>query len=266
MNPESQQLFEAYVHDQQDLPLLGYTLEALPHLRRHIPLGAAADNEALLCFARLSPGEELAQIQAQIDFFQARGQDFEWKVYALDQPTDLKQMLESQGFQAGDPEVFMTYSLRGACRPTRALPAGIEIRRIEQPEQLGDILLVQAQIWGRDFEWLRAKLTSSLEQPESISLFCAYAEGQAIASGWTDYPVGSRFAELHGGAVLPAWRGRGVFSALLDVRISDAAPRGYEWLAVDAAPMSRPILLAQGFTPICMTWPMRWTHTQACAE
>lgn len=263
MNSDSQPLFEAYVHDQQDLPLPGYALEALPHLRRHIPLGAAADHEALLCFARLSPGKELAQIQAQIDYFQAREQDFEWKVCALDQPAGLKQMLESQGFQAGDPEVFMTYSLRSASRPARVLPNGIEIRRIEQPEQLDDILQVQAQIWGRDFEWLRAKLTSSLKQPESISLFGAYAEGQPIASGWTDYPVGSRFAELHGGAVLPAWRGRGVFSALLDVRISDATKRGYEWLAVDAAPMSHPILRAQGFTHVCMTWPMRRTHSQA---
>jgi len=266
MSPESRRLFEAYVHDQQDLPLPGYTLEALPHLRRHIPVGAAADHEALLCFARLSPGEELTQIQAQIEFFEAREQDFEWKVYALDQPTDLKQMLESQGFLAGDPEVFMTYSLRGASRPARALPAGVEIRRLSRPEQLDDILQVQAQIWGRDFEWLRAKLATSLEQPEAISLFCTYADGQAIASGWTDYPTGSRFAELHGGAVLPAWRGRGVFSALLDVRINDAAQRGYEWLAVDAAPMSHPILLAQGFTPVCMTWPLRKAHIQACPK
>jgi hypothetical protein len=37
----------------------------------------------------------------------------------------------------------------------------------------------------------------------------------------------------------------------------DARARGYEFVAVDAAPMSRPILMRQGFTPVCFTYPMR---------
>ncbi len=89
-------------------------------------------------------------------------------------------------------------------------------------------------------------------------MFCAYAGQQAIGTGWTDYPAHSRFPELHGGAVLPEWRGRGVYAALFERRFAQARARGFEWMAVDASPMSRPILESMGFMPVCETWPMRY--------
>ena len=256
------QLFQAYRQDRQDHAIEGFTLESLPHLRRHLPLAGPAGGEALLCFSRLDPGQEAAQIGAQIEHFRALGQDFEWKIYALEQPAGLKQMLEEQGFVAAEPELFMLYPLResrAGGRGGAALPAGVTLRRIIDPQDLDAVLSVQAQIWGRDFEWLRDKLTASLAKGASeMSMFCAYADGQPIGTGWTDYPPGSRFPELHGGAVLPAWRGRGIYSALFEVRFVEARARGFEWMAVDASLMSRPILEAIGFKPICPTWPMQY--------
>lgn len=256
------QLFEAYRADRQNQDIEGFRLEALPHVRRYLPSGDCTDGEALLCFSQLTAGQEAAQICEQIAYFQARRQDFEWKVYAFEQPTALKQLLEAEGFEAGEPELFMLYPLlegKQAKVPARAdLPAGVSLRRIIDPLDLDDVLRVQAQIWGRDFEWLRAKLAASLGKEGEMSMFCAYADGHPIGTGWTDYPPGSRFPELHGGAVLPAWRHRGVYSALFDVRFEEARARGFEWMAVDASLMSRPILEAIGFMPICPTWPMRY--------
>ncbi|MFY7863651.1 GNAT family N-acetyltransferase [Roseateles sp.] len=261
------QLFESFRLDRLNHALPGYTLECLPHLRRHVPLGGPTGGEALICFSQLDSGVEAAQIEAQIEHFRRRKQDFEWKVYALERPADLKQMLEKAGFKADEPECFMLYPLKGQARRSRGLqgadarqevPMEVEIRRIVNPKDLDDVLAVQAAIWGRDFEWLRAKLALSLKEAETMSMFCAYAHGQPIGSGWTDYPRGSRFPELHGGAVLPAWRGRGVYSALFDCRFEEAQARGFEWMAVDASPMSLPILQAMGFLPICMTWPLRY--------
>jgi GNAT superfamily N-acetyltransferase len=71
-----------------------------------------------------------------------------------------------------------------------------------------------------------------------------------------DLAPGSSFADLHGGCVLPDARGRGLYTRLLEARASIACARGYGWLAVDAAPMSRPILERKGFAPVCPTWPM----------
>ncbi|MCV2355289.1 GNAT family N-acetyltransferase [Paucibacter sp. B2R-40] len=261
-----QQLFEAYRADRQDHDIEGFRLEVLPHLRRYLPHSDSADAEALLCFSRLSAGQEAGQIREQIDYFEARRQNFEWKLYGFEQPAALKQLLEAQGFVADEPELFMLYPLLEHLlenTPAKAsanvgLPAGVSLRRIVDPLDLDDVLTVQAQVWGRDFEWLRAKLAASLHKPEDMSMFCAYADGQPIGTGWTDYPPGSRFPELHGGSVLPAWRGRGVYSALFNVRFNEARARGFEWMAVDASLMSRPILEAIGFKPICQTWPMRY--------
>ncbi|MDC8772866.1 GNAT family N-acetyltransferase [Roseateles albus] len=265
-----QKLFAAYRADRQGHDIEGFRLEALPHLSRYLPHSDCADAEALLCFSRLSAGQEARQIREQIDYFEARGQDFEWKLYGLEEPGALKQLLEAQGFVADEPELFMLYPLlepllestpakaSATAGLSAALPAGVSLRRLVDPQDLDDVLQVQAQIWGRDFEWLRAKLAASLGKPEEMSMFCAYADGQPIGTGWTDYPPGSRFPELHGGAVLPAWRGRGVYSALFELRFIEARARGFEWMAVDASLMSRPILEAIGFKPICPTWPMRY--------
>jgi len=46
------------------------------------------------------------------------------------------------------------------------------------------------------------------------------------------------------------------YSMLLHERCLEAQERGYEYLAVDAAPMSRPILERKGFEFICWTYPL----------
>ena len=56
--------------------------------------------------------------------------------------------------------------------------------------------------------------------------------------------------------VLPAMRGRGLYTAMLSHRIAEAKSRGYRWITIDAAPMSRPILLKKGFMHVCWTYPM----------
>ncbi len=74
----------------------------------------------------------------------------------------MKALLEAEGFVADDVEQFMLYPLQSKASkprcPNSTLPPGVELRQIEQPEDLDDVLAVQAQIWGRDFEWLRDKL------------------------------------------------------------------------------------------------------------
>lgn len=55
-----------------------------------------------------------------------------------------------------------------------------------------------------------------------------------------------------------SFRGRGIYKALYEERLAEAARRGYERITVDASPMSRPILEKIGFFHICSTTPMRY--------
>lgn len=131
--------------------------------------------------------------------------------------------------------------------------------RIDSEQGVHDVVSVQQEVWNRKFEWLAAQLLRGLTtQPEHISLYCAYLDGRPVGTGWADFPGGSKFPELHGGAVLQELRGQGIYRALYGRRIDEAAHRGYTRIAVDASPMSRPILERMGFAHACNTTPMHY--------
>ena len=107
-------------------------------------------------------------------------------------------------------------------------------------------------MWKCRLPWL-AGVLHEMSDP----IYCARADGRIVGSGWIDFHGGSEFAQLSGGSVAESHRGRGIYSGLFDRRLADAQARGTRYLAVDAAPMSRPILERRGFRFVCHTHPMR---------
>lgn len=61
------------------------------------------------------------------------------------------------------------------------------------------------------------------------------------------------FAGLWGGSTLPAWRGRGIYKALVATRAQVANASGVRYLQVDASADSDPILRRSGFRAITTT-------------
>ena len=212
----------------------------------------------MVAFATLSDDDADVRIAEQVEHFRALGQAFEWKVYAFDRPCDLRARLGNHGFIADDEETLMTFTLHASARRASTMPTGCTMRRIVDATGVDDIVALQERVWQRDFAWLGKQLVDRLAaEPETLSVYGVYRDAHAIGSGWTDFPVGSRFPELHGGAVLKDERGRGLYRALLDVRAAEAVERGHDALCVDASSMSRPILEGLGFVAICATVPMR---------
>jgi GNAT superfamily N-acetyltransferase len=68
----------------------------------------------------------------------------------------------------------------------------------------------------------------------------------------------SQFASLWGGSTLPEFRGRGLYSALLEARITEARQHGIRFLTIDAMAMSRPIAARFGFQVL--------THATGCVR
>ena len=117
---------------------------------------------------------------------------------------------------------------------------------------------LQERVWDISLPWLPRVLREMSEPGTGTAeVFCARAGDRIVGSGWIEFHGGSPFAQLCGGAVLADWRGRGIYSALYACRIAQAKARGVPWIAVDAAPMSRPILEEKGFRFVCHTYPMR---------
>jgi GNAT superfamily N-acetyltransferase len=255
VNLAPREVFDLYIGHVRARPIEGFRLEILPHLSRYT--ATTPGGEGFVGYARLPPGREDKLIAEQIAHFASAGQGFEWKVFAFDEPADLRQRLEARGFVAGPAEGFSVRPLAGNPLPVR-LPAGHAIRRLTDEAGIRDFVGVQETVWERASPgYLESLLQALHDTSEATEFYAAYIGDQPVGCGKLDYLVGSPFAELHAGAVLPGFRGRGLYSALYHERLNRALAQGYGYLAVDAAPMSRPILAAKGFVAVCDTWPMQ---------
>jgi hypothetical protein len=230
----------------------GYIKDRVEGLTRYTP--NKPDLFGIVTFSELSEQTVEAAITEQLEYFKSIERDFEWKLYEFDTPDDLGRRLEDRGFSRGESEAFMLYELK-AHRPSHK-KSGFRIELVTTSAGIDDIVQLQQSIYGQEFPWLKPVLVSGLDRS---AIFCAYHGDQAVGCGWMDFHEGTDFSELHGGTVLPEFRGRGIYSDLFDIRGAEAVRRGIGLLTVDAAPMSRPILMRKGFIHICETIPYRKT-------
>ncbi len=255
--PRQRAIFEQYVAERRARAIEGFKLEVLPFASRYVSLDGSA--ESFLNFTTLPEGDERRIIRDQVAWFAQRGGTLEWKTYDLDVPSNLKELLELEGFVPDPPEAFLVYPVERAL-PSKATDSpDVTIRQATWDDPtLDDVIKVQEAVWGRTFPWLAPQLRGTLRtRPDQLSVYCAYRDGIPVGTGWTDFAPDSRFADIHGGSVLEEARGQGIYSRLLRRRVEEARVRGYAYLAVDAAPMSRPILERAGFDFVCNTFPMK---------
>ena len=206
-------------------------------------------------YTRLDAQTAGEAIQSTIDFFRQYGGEFEWKVYDHDTPPDLKERLLAHGFVAEEQESVVALDLQSA-PPDFWQPASADIRRVTEPAQLADITRIESEVWGEPFDDLETMLSAEMQAaPDSISIYVAYADGRPASSAWIRFYPGRQFAELYGGATIPAQRGKGLYTALVKARAHEARQRGVRFLLVDASDMSRPVLEKLGFVFLTHTQP-----------
>ena len=207
------------------------------------------------------PAEETESIiEGEIAFFENLGREFEWKVYTHDQPQGLLAELRRRGFKIGEEEALMIRELRELpISLTSPAAPGITVAAVTNAQGVDDFLAVEGALWPAS-EKMRDWLLTRLKDPAQQELaFVAYEDRIPIGCGRVSVRRESRFAGLWGGAVLPAFRGKGVYRALLAARINNVLKfDSVQYLRVDALPTSRPILEKYGFQRIGSTWPAEW--------
>ncbi|MEE4543278.1 GNAT family N-acetyltransferase [Streptomyces sp. V4-01] len=205
-------------------------------------------------------GPELdALIVRQRDYFAARGEGVEWKIRGHDRPAGLPGALRAAGFVPEDRETVMigrTERMTGDAPE----PAGVTLRRTERPEDFRAIGALLTEVWDLDLTFLGADLLSRVAAaPEEIAVFLAEADGRPVSAAWLVFRPGTEFAGLWGGSTLAAYRGRGIYRALVGVRARLAAARGVRYLQVDASDASAPVLARMGFQAVTTTTPYVWS-------
>jgi hypothetical protein len=251
---EIRALFDA--QQRRDLELPGMRREALPQLVRFVDL---LGTDSAVLYSRLTPESADDTIREQVAYFDSLGHTFEWKHYDYDTPPDLQARLVAHGFVADEPETVVVLDVADL-PPALTGPVHADIRPITSPEDLDAVIGIKEEVWEDDASWLRQQLTNELRlTPDLIRIYVAYVDGVPASSAWLRLHPGTQFGSLWGGSTLMAYRGRGLYTALLAVRAQDALARGVRFLTVDASPMSRPILEKLGFQAIGVTTPCVWS-------
>lgn len=228
-------------------------------LVRHRPAQPGGHRDSgFIAFTRLDRDTADHAIREQMEYFGALGLKLGWKLYEHDLPQDLSARLLAHGFTADEPESIMALDLSEA--PAGLLePVVADIRRIEDPRGLHYVQEIEEAVWGEDHSGLVAFLRETLvDTPEKISIYCAFVDGQPASVAWLFIEEARPFASLWGGSTLPQYRQRGLYTALLAVRLQEALRRGARFLTVDASPMSRPIVQRYGFRQITTACDYDW--------
>ena len=198
-------------------------------------------------------------IRAQIARFAERAERFEWKFHSHDRPPFLEERLTAAGFVAEELETVVIAET-AALAEGGGVPVGVELREVRERIDLERIGKLEAAVWGSDESWYPDTLGQELAaDPDGLAVFVAEAGGVVVSAGWVRFPSGTDFATFWGGSTLPAWRGRGIYRALVGRRAQLAADRGRRYLEVDASADSRPILERLGFRAVTQTRPYVWS-------
>jgi GNAT superfamily N-acetyltransferase len=253
------------LYDEEQRRSIEYTTlrrEAVPHVVRHVDLFAT---DGVVLYSDLDEHDADTVIDEQIAYFESLSQSFEWKYFEHDKPHDLLSRLSAKGFEIGDEEAIVVLDV--ANLPTQLSGStGHDLRRLDHPDQVREALSVQDRVWP-DGQSQTAQIEHELRNvPDTISVYAVYDQGKAVASAWVRFHDTSQFASLWAGAVLPDYRHRGIYTALIAVRAKEALERGARFLTVDAGPMSRPILERLGFEVLTLSRACKWRLKTPASE
>jgi GNAT superfamily N-acetyltransferase len=242
-------LYDREMRIEADVPRQEFRHERIDAVVRIVgPSPAAHDNYVL--FSRLDAESADVAIRRQIADFRSLGHSFEWKVHEHDTPADLSARLLRHGLTADAPETVMVRAIQEPV-PGRLAACSIDVRRIDQPAQLSDLVAVQDEVWKEDHAWYGAMLADELAADSTqIEILVAYDGRRPVATSLLRLHRGTQFASIWGAATLPAYRGRGIYTQLVDRHTSTARTAGARLLTADANADSRPVLEGIGFRPL----------------
>jgi hypothetical protein len=180
-----------------------------------------------------------------------------WFVGPSCRPTNLAQLLRERGFVPAKPPIFEPHytAMALTAPPTSSAPGpGVEARPVRSLEEyllaFGTALTTLGESPEAVAKWLDGA-SRGWDHPGGLARMShvVYVDGEIAGVGLVSY--GASAVLLGGAAVLPAFRGRGAYRALVASRWQAAVELGKPALTVHAGAMSRPILARCGFEPLC---------------
>ena len=176
-----------------------------------------------------------AEIEAMEDFYRSRGAAASVEVCPLADPS-LLALLEARGYRHAEFTNKLFQTLDDGVRSERE-SVDVVVRRVVAETAEGWAEVVSEGFAGKDHSLSHALLMemahAGLRVPSAVA-WLAEADGQAAGGGTVFIDDG--VAMLKGTSVLPAFRRRGVQSALIGARLAYAASQGCDLATVTTVP------------------------------
>lgn len=192
--------------------------------------------------AVLEPGDADRVIDETLAMYAHHGLRFRWSVMPDSRPLDLPERLARHGLSRSDARAMY----RGTT-PLEVASGGVEVRQVATGE-VDVFTRVMAEGWSMPEGPLRA-VNDAMARLPHFPLFVAFIDGTPVGS--SGMVLAERSAYLLGAVVLPAWRRRGVYRALVTHRLHVARTAGLTLATVHArADTSGRLLERLGFTEL----------------
>ncbi len=211
---------------------------------------------------RLTDEDADRRIDEIIAYHRERNIGFQWWVTPYDSPADLRERLEQHGLAlAGDAATMVRLGLDDLDVPTNS-DVGVEIldgHNEAALEAVFHIIMVCFNMPQEGVDALRPGMIEHMRDEQFRKRevnYLARIKGQPAGVGRVQFRSG--IAYMGGAATLPEFRGRKVYSTLLRRRMEDAHQQGYHLAAVNAEPLSRPILAHYGFKEYARMYLYGW--------
>jgi GNAT superfamily N-acetyltransferase len=166
-----------------------------------------------------------------------------WQVGPRYSPPGVDQVLQDRGARV-DETVDICACPMDRVFPADSLAEGASARPVRTRDDVAEFERTSALAWGYP----------PPSEEDIDRTFAGSTEGCFIGC-WHDRPAGAggyalveEAARFWGTAVVPEFRGRGVYRALVHARMAEAKNRGAKFALVHARPTSSPILQRLGFS------------------
>lgn len=207
-------------------------------------------NHNIVLRAQLAPDEVDATVAAVVAEHRARDAKLRWFIGPSSSPAELGVAVQAAGLTPLGDTLGMAMLV-----PEVAPPLGIAGLTVHEmgPQDVGTFAALTARAWerGSDFEEALLHIAGkSFQEPRATRSWIASLDGVPVASSHLRLLPGIGY--FQGCAVLPAYRGRGIYRALLHHRLGELRSRGIRVAVVWAdATGSGIACLKLGFATVC---------------
>jgi hypothetical protein len=211
---------------------------------------------------RWSDEEADQKIEETIAYHRERNIGFQWWVNPFDTPIDLRDRLERHGLIfAGDAATMAHTHLDQLNIPVNP-QIEIEVMNGYNEESIDAMLQMMVVCFNMPAEEVaerRPVWVERMRDPKERLVhtnYLARLNGQPAGFGRLSLRGGLGY--LSAGSVLPEFRGQHVYSTLLRRRLEEAHAQGYHIVAIQAEPLSRPIVTRCGFREYTRSYVYGW--------